>query len=55
MCMQKIKESLQSLWSTWTMSAEERWLSQSADIIELEQKLRQLWTPNQNYNNHTGV
>ena len=41
--------SLKKWWAEYTMSADERWLSQSADVVELEKKLRQIWNPN--YNN----
>jgi len=38
------------------MSAEERWLSQSSDVVELENKLRQIWAPNYyNYRNIGGL
>lgn len=54
MCMQKTAEKLRSWIRTWKMSPEERWLAQSVDIIEVEQKLRQLWTPRQYYSHHIG-
>jgi hypothetical protein len=49
-------EGLKIWWKNFTMSAEERWLSQSADVVELENKLRQLWNYNHydNHHNHIG-
>jgi len=50
MVFEKIKEQLSNWWSNVTMSSEERWLSQSADVVELENKLRQLCnTKNDHY------
>ena len=49
-------KSLKTWWLSYTMSAEERWLSQSSDVVELENKLRQIWAPNYyNYSNIGGL
>ena len=59
--IEKIIESLKNWWKNFTMSSEERWLSQSADIVDLEQKLVHIWNKQHNsynnygnYNNHIG-
>jgi hypothetical protein len=39
-----MKNWIKNLWLKWSMSAEEKWLSESSDIVELENRLRQLET-----------
>jgi len=49
MLLQDIIQKLQKLWKNWSMSPEERWLADSADIIELEHKLHALNSPKHNF------
>lgn len=56
MIFKKIGKSLINWWNKPNITAEELWLSQSADVVELENKLRQLWNPNwYNYRNIGGL
>jgi hypothetical protein len=48
MVFNKLGEKLKTWWNNFTMSPEERWLAQSTDIVELENKLRRLWEPHYN-------
>ena len=49
MFMQQAREKLQNWWKNWTMSADEQWLAQSSDIVELERKLEILLRPQRNF------
>jgi len=48
MIIEKIIRGIKAWWANFTMSQDERWLSQSADVVELENRLRQIWGYNKN-------
>jgi hypothetical protein len=57
--LERVKSKVAQLLKNANMSAEERWLSQSRDLAELEHRLRELnnpkgWFPNHNRFNHIG-
>jgi hypothetical protein len=49
-----ITATLATWWKDFNMTPEERWLSQSVDVGELENRLRRLSYHHNSFNNFTG-
>lgn len=50
----EIISAIAAWWQNFNMTPEERWLSESSDVGELENRLRRLANQNHNINNFLG-
>ena len=50
--LRKLKRKISTAYKHWRMSPEERYLSESTNLSELEQRMREMFYPN--HHNHKG-